>query len=287
MEIKSKIADLVRSKKTQLPTLPVVVDNILKLANDDTTSINDLAEFIGKDQAISNKILKIANSAYYGFVNDVDSINRAIIIIGLNEVIGVTIGMSVFKTFSQDGGENVLDMQSLWVHSIGCALTSKELAKKARLTDAEEIFLNGLLHDTGKVIFAVYFPEEYRAVLDEALKSQRPLHLVEREKLGLDHAALSGLLMERWHFPENILLPSRYHHNVAKCPKPYQNRTVMVQLANYLCQKASIGHSGNPVNSKVEKLSQEIGISLKDVEIVYQDLKNRRSEIEEFLKVIN
>ena len=105
--------------------------------------------------------------------------------------------------------------------------------------------------------------------------------------LGLDHAALSGLLMERWHFPESILLPSRHHHNVAMCPNPYQNRTVMVQLANYLCQKASIGHSGNPVNSKVEKLSQKIGISLKDVEIVFKNLKKQRSEIEEFVKVIN
>jgi len=287
MEINSKIADLVRSKKTQLPTLPVVVDNILKLANNDNTSIKDLAEFIGKDQAISNKILKIANSAYYGFVNNVDTVNRAIIIIGLNEVIGVTIGMSVFKTFSKNGGDNVLDMQALWVHSIACALTAKELAKKAKMVEAEEIFLNGLLHDTGKVIFAVYFPEEYRSVLDNAVQSQKPLHIAEREKLGLDHATLSGLLMERWHFPESLLLPSRFHHNVAKCPNSYQTRAMMVQLANFLCQKASIGHSGNPVNSKVEKMSQKMGISLKDVETVFKDLKKKRAEIEEFVKVIN
>jgi HD-like signal output (HDOD) protein len=285
MEINEKITDLVRSKRTELPTLPVVVENILSAAREERASAKDLADFIGKDQAISNKILRLANSAYYGLMKKVDSISRAITIIGFNEVIGLTIGMSVFSAFRQKDLHGIFGMRDLWLHSIGCASAAKEVAKKTGSSVAEQIFLSGLLHDMGKVIFAAYFPKEYRTVLKDAKKSETLLYHKEKEILGIDHAMLSGLLMENWHFPDSLLLPSRFHHNSVECPLTYRHHAMIVELADFLCQKAQIGHSGNPVIPKSERISGNLGISLRDMEMIVSELNEQRSKIEDFLEL--
>lgn len=287
MELNRKIIDLVRSRKTQLPTLPVIVEKILRLAGDDRTSATDLAEFISKDQAIANKILKLSNSAYYGLMKEVETISRAITIIGFNEVVGLTIGMSVFSTFRKEDLQGLIDMRDLWLHSIGCALAAKEIAKKAGCNEPEQVFLNGLLHDMGKVILAVYFPEDYRPVLEDSKTSKIPLHRKEKEWLGVDHAKLSGLLMENWHFPDAILMPCRFHHDPVQCPKNNRQNAVIVELANFMCKSAGIGNSGNLAISKPEGFSRTLGISVKDADAIGENLKEQRPQIEEFLEIIS
>jgi len=130
MDINKKITDIIRDKSTQLPTLPLIIENILKIAGDDKTSSEDLAGFISKDQAMVNKILKIANSAYFGLSKKVRSLSHAITIIGFNEVTNLTIGLNVFSIFQKIGVRGILNMNDLWLHSIGCALISKKIAKK-------------------------------------------------------------------------------------------------------------------------------------------------------------
>ena len=285
MEINQKITDLVRNKRTELPTLPVIVENILSAARDESSSSKDLAHFIDNDQAIANKVLRLANSAYYGLMKKVTSISHAITVIGFNEIIGLTIGMSVFSTFHQKDLHGIFDMRDLWLHSISCALAAKEVAKKIDSRLEEQVFLNGLLHDMGKVILAVYFPKEYRAVLEDAKKSKALLYYKEKEILGIDHATLSGLLMESWHFPDSLILSSRFHHNSVECPVTYQHYAMIIELADFLCQKAQIGHSGNPAIPKSERISGKLGISLRDMEMIVSELNDQRTKIEEFLEL--
>ncbi|MBE9547236.1 MAG: HDOD domain-containing protein [Proteobacteria bacterium] len=286
MEIHQKITDLIRSKRTQLPTLPVIVTNILKVAGDESASAKDLVDIISKDKAISNKILRLANSAYYGFSKNVDSIFQATVIIGFDEIIGLTIGMSVFSTLHEKGPHSILDMQDLWMHAIGCGSVAKKIVKKTVPGAAEQIFMAGLLHDIGKVIFTIYFPEEYRTVLEDAKESQTPLHHKEKETFGLDHAMLAGLLMESWKFPDDLLLPSSFHHNSAACPPNYQHHAMIIELANSLCQRAGIGYSGNPVIARTENISHKLGLTDQDVKTIVKELKEQRSEIEEFFELI-
>jgi len=287
MEIKEKITEKVRNKKTQLPTLPVIVNNIMSAARDDRTSAKDLADFIVRDQAISNKILRLSNSAYYGMMKEVDSIPRAITIIGFNEVISLTIGMSVISAFHQKDLNEIFDIRDLWLHSIGCATAAKAIAKKTKGSGmAEQLFLNGILHDLGKVILAEYFPNEYRTVLEDAKESQMPLYRKEKQALGIDHATLSGLLMERWNFPENLILPPRFHHNSLECPHTYRDHAMIVEFADFLCQKADIGNGGNPVVQELKTVRQKLGIELRDMEAIIEGLKEQRSKIEEFLELV-
>jgi HD-like signal output (HDOD) protein len=286
MDIQKKIADVIRDKKTQLPTLPVMVDNILSAARDERTSAQHLAGFIIKDQAISNKILKLANSAYYGLAREVDSISRAITVIGFNEIIGLTIGMNVVSTLSQDGAHKIFDMRDLWLHSIACATGARQLAKRLKINRAEQVFLNGLLHDTGKIIFGTYFSKEYRPVVESARGSQTALHVKEKQLLGIDHGVLSGMLMENWHFPDSLLLPCRFHHDSLACPDDYREQAMIVEFADFLCQRAQIGFSGNPAIHDPESVGQELGLTPEDIEELVQGFEEERPQIEEFLELI-
>lgn len=287
MEIKNKVIGVIRDKRTQLPTLPVVIEKILGAAGDDRTSAKDLAGFISKDQAISSKILRLANSAYYGLMREVDSIPRAITIIGFNEIVGLIIGMNVFSSFRQKSLHEIFTMRDLWLHSIGCASIAKEIAQKAGENETERVFMIGLLHDMGQVILAEYFPEDYKPVLEEAMESEVLLYRKENEILGIDHASLSGILMERWHFPDHFVLPSRFHHNSLECPLDYQRHAMVVELADSLCHKAQIGHSGNWVVPELEGFEERLGIEPDDMEAIIEEMEEQRAKIEQFFMMVN
>lgn len=284
--IKEKITDLVRNKKTQLPTLPVIVNKILGVAADEKTSTKDLAGFISNDQALANKILRLSNSAYYGQMKQIDSIKRAVTVIGFNEVVGLTIGMNVFSTFKENPVHEIFDIRNLWIHSVGCATAAKEIGMQTGSKAAEKLFLNGLLHDMGKVIFAIYFPKEYRAVLEQTNKSETFLFLKEKKMLGIDHAALSGLLMERWRFPDSIIFPCRFHHDPTRCTQDYKRHAVILGLADYLCYRADIGNGGNPRPYIPATSIQELGFSKKDLKKLIGVLKEKRASIQEFFELI-
>ena len=141
MSIKEKITDLVRDRKTQIPTLPVVLNNIIRVASSEMASASDLADFIGRDQAMANKVLRLANSAYYRSSRQVDSITRAIVVIGFNEIVSLTIGMGVFSALSKSNLHGLLDMNELWLHAIGCSFAAKGLVRRSfsRMQACEEL----------------------------------------------------------------------------------------------------------------------------------------------------
>ncbi len=287
MEEKKKILDIIRDRQTQLPTLPVVAGNVLRITSDDKTSVRDLSEFIRQDQAISNKLLKLANSAYYGLIKKVDNIPRALTVIGFSDVTSLAIGMSVFSSLKLKKTEKVLKMRNLWLHSIGCATAAQELTKITGSNNSDQIFLNGLLHDMGKVIFAIYFPEDYMSILLDAEKNNQPLHMVEEESFGIDHARMAGYLMEQWNFPDTIAMPSRFHHKPAKCPKEYMHEAMIIQLADFICHKTKIGTSGTPILEDIKATAGNLGLTAGDLKKVALELKKQRPKIEEFLKAIS
>jgi len=299
MGIKERIIDLVRDKRTQLPTLPVILTNILKVASDENASAADLAAFIGKDQAMANKVLRLANSAYYGLARKVDSIHRAISVIGFNEIVGVAVGMGVYRALHLKRSDGLLNMSDLWLHSIGCSFAAKDILAALPATlqsgnnsapikkpKGDEIFLSGLLHDIGKVLFVIYFPEPYRMVLSEAIKQKKSLHQKESELLGVNHAQMAGLIMQRWNFPETLMLPSLYHHQPSACPQPYHLLAMVVQLADFVCHKAEVGNSGNPLVTHPDQACSALGYTEPDVDQLVGRLQKQRPAIEQFLTAI-
>ncbi|MBU0731219.1 MAG: HDOD domain-containing protein [Proteobacteria bacterium] len=277
------ILDLIKSKQKQLPTLPVVAHNILKVANDENSSSKDLAEIIQNDPAITNKILRLANSALYGQAKQVDTITRAITVVGFNEVTSLTLGMGVFSSFDLKDVEKILKMKNLWLHSICCAFAAVEIARLARLGASEHLFLNGLMHDIGKIVFAIYMPQEYAKALQSAIDQGKPLYAVEEEHFGIDHAALAGHLMTEWNFPDNLLLPCRYHHVPSKCSAEFKIEAMVVMLANFFCHKIGVGLSGSPAVDNVKIIAKDMGLSFTDLKNASATLRKNKGKIEEFL----
>lgn len=273
------------SADTELPTLSVIVDNILAAASDESTSIKTLGDIISNDQGITNRLLRLANATYYGQRNKVDTIQRAIAVIGFDEIIGITLGMSVLSSFAEKKDGLTLDLKALWIHSIGCATAAKEIAQKSHPDIAKKIFIPGLLHDMGKVIFSMYFRTEYKEVWESAIENKIPLYRMELDLLDLDHAMLSGLLMKRWRFPDTILMPCRFHHNPEACPANYKTLALIINIANYVTHKSSIGYSGNPVPVGAKNAVEEIGISTPALRLIVDKLSKQEKQIKEFFKI--
>jgi len=284
MEIKERILEMVQKRESDLPTLPAVVDNLIRAASDDNTTTEDLSKIISYDLGMTNKLLKLANSVYYAQKNKAETIKRAISVIGFDEIIGIALGMKILSSVSETSGLS-LDMKALWIHGIGVATASKQLAKQTNPGIAGKIFVPALLHDMGKVIFAVYFKKEYNEVRQYALENRRPLYYSENSLLKLDHAALSALLMTRWNFPASIILPCRFHHAPESAPVQYRHHALIINLADYLTQKAELGHSGNPVPVTIKNAPQKIGINESAMMQIIESLKAQEPKIKEFFKI--
>jgi HD-like signal output (HDOD) protein len=284
MDIKAEILKMVQKKESDLPTLPVVVDRIISVASDPNTTTEELADVISYDQGMTNRLLKLANSIYYAQKTKVETIKRSITVIGFDEIIGIALGMSILSSFSDKSGMS-LDMKALWIHGIGVATVSKELAKRTNPSIASKIFIPALLHDMGKVIFSVYFKDEYRNVRQLAMEKKRPLYFAENAVLKIDHAMLSALLMKRWNFPQSIMLPCRFHHSPESAPIKFKHESMIINLADYLTQKAGIGHSGNPVPVTVKNSPKKIGVNRSILKLVIEQLRKKENEIKEFFNI--
>jgi len=284
MDIKAEILKMVQKKDSDIPTLPVVINRIVSVASDEKTTTEDLAEVISYDQGMTNKLLKLANSIYYAQKTKVDTIKRSITVIGFDEIIGIALGMGILSSFSDKSGLS-LDMKALWIHGIGVATAAKDLAKRTNPGIANKIFIPALLHDMGKVLFSIYFKEEYKKVRQLAMESRKPLYFAENALFKLDHAILSALLMKRWNFPQSILFPCRFHHNPESAPIKFRHHSLIINLADYLTQKAGIGHSGNPVPVTVKNVSKKIGINPSVLTLVVDQLKRKETEINEFFTI--
>lgn len=195
-----------------IPTLPMVAMNVNRLLEDYDTSISDLATTIEKDQAIVAKILKLVNSSFYGFRSCIDSIARAVVVLGFDTVRNAVLAVSVMDAFTGARGAATIDLVEFWRHSVAVAVTSRHLGMLSCLESPGRCFVGGLLHDMGKVVMAQHCPVEFAQIL--ALTADGELSFVhaEQEVLPVDHARVGGYLAEKWLLPESLRQVIRFHH---------------------------------------------------------------------------
>lgn len=209
-----------------LPTLPVIAGQIMECMNDPNSSIQDVADVVVKDQSMSAKILKLVNSAFYGFPKRIGTISHAISILGFETVRGLVLGVSVLDTFRI----KEFDLLEFWEHSIRTASCMSYLAERLNYPRRDEAFTVGLMHDVGKLVFMLKAPEQYHKVLDGE-GSQIEL---EMQIFGVHHAQIGAQVAQAWNFPENYVLGIEYHHELPEMP--FQNPSLrnLVYYANLL-----------------------------------------------------
>lgn len=234
-------AELIQ-ESLELASLPAVVMRAIELLNNDRTSSSEIGDIIGKDPALSARLLKIVNSAYYGFPTRIDTISRAITIVGTQELTDLILGASAINTFARIPNR-LIDMAQFWEHSLYTGVICRILARQLHSTAAERCFIIGLLHDIGSLLLYRYRPDAASRCLAMALDSNTPLTDAEQSVLGFDHAGLGADLMYAWQLPAPFIEATRFHHTPLSALH-YRLETAIVHLADTITSDARNTASG-------------------------------------------
>lgn len=219
-----------------LPTLPTVVARIVQLVDNPRTNAATLARLISSDPALTARMLKMANSAYYGFPRRIGTINLAIVVLGFNTVRDLAVSASLVERVSLTHEGNDL-LGDFWEHSVSTAVASRMLQRSAHGSTVGEAFVAGLLHDIGRLVVARYLPEEYLRVQEELDKDEQPIWTIEQELLGMDHGGIGGALCKHWNLPEGICDAITWHHLPMDGPER-DPLTCILHVAEYMAHRS-------------------------------------------------
>jgi len=281
-----KAKQLIFENIKNLPTLPDIVQKLITLIQDERTSANDLSKLISYDQAISLRLLKVANSAYYGFLKEVATIQHAIVILGFEEVkrLSLAIGMANFMKGIND--DSFLLMQGLWKHSVGCSLATQIISKKIDV-HSEITPTSSLLHDIGKLVLDNVFSEEYTSVIEKVKTESSTTLDAENEIFGFDHATVGLWLCTKWKLPSALIFPIAYHHNVEKSDLDNMLNVSIVHLADIICHKAGIGNYGDSTVPPLNELAKEtLQITTEDIDTMGENLLSEEEKVQAFISAI-
>lgn len=226
-----KIQERFLEKIKELPTLPTVVAQIMVTLDKPTSSARDLERLIANDQAIAARLLKLANSAFYGLPGKVNSLSRAITLLGFNTVRSLVLTIGVVSKFRGRSGNPYFDRGKFWEHSLSVAVTSKLLAMTDPSLNADELHVAGLLHDMGKLAFDIAMTQEFHRAMALAKQSQMDCREAERTSLGISHDEAGALLGAKWQFPAFIKEAIAFHHEPEKA-RQFPAIVQCVSLAN-------------------------------------------------------
>ncbi|NOX75469.1 MAG: HDOD domain-containing protein [Gammaproteobacteria bacterium] len=224
----------------QLPSLSVVVTQLLELLGHDDLTMTQLMTLVGKDQALAARILRIANSPFYGLSRRVGSLQDAGTLLGIHTLGNIVTAAGVMGHFPPGGGDG-FDRLSFWQHAIGVGTCARVLARHGGL-DAEMGFTAGLLHDMGKLVLASYFTSDFAAVLTWRDEHDCLLRDAEQAVLGLDHTELGARVARHWRLPLPVVNAIAYHHSLPEVATPLSE---LVHVADILARGLDIGHGGD------------------------------------------
>ncbi|MCU0412627.1 MAG: HDOD domain-containing protein [Bacteroidetes bacterium] len=209
-QIKEKIKSII-----QLPALPAVAMEVVELVDNPKTSASKLGKVISSDQALTAKVLKIANSPFYGFPKKISTIDFAIIVLGFDALKEIVISISLVSSL-QKKSDNFFDAKTFWDHSISTGVVARRLARDLGYRISGEVFVGGLLHDMGVSVLHRYFNSEFSRIIE--ITRETDLNILEAEEsvMGVTHGEVGGWLAERWNLPEHLAEAIAFHHVPAK-----------------------------------------------------------------------
>jgi len=223
-----------------LPPMPVVAMKVIQLIESGKADAAEIARAISSDPAVSARLLKIANSTFYGCQRKIQTLADAVVILGHNTLKGLAVAASVKEIYKPAG----LTENMLWEHSFGSAVAARIIAAHSRQVSADEAFLAGLFHDIGKIIMNLRERDKFRLVIERCYNEMHPFEEIEQTVFPYTHAELGGLVLQKWNLPETLITAVLLHHTFA-FPDPdeinQRNLTAVAALADLICIKLGIG----------------------------------------------
>jgi len=247
-------------KVGQIATLPEVIAKIIKVVENPQSSAKELHDIIRHDLALSAKILKVVNSAFYGLPRRIGSIDRAIVLLGLSTVKNIAIATSITKMFKGSNASARALARDLWRHSLACGVFCKMIAQTRGIENCDEVFVAGLMHDIGIIVEMQVFPLRLANVIDRSQQENIPLWEAEHAEFGADHQAFGMALANKWKFPHLFQLATGYHHDPAKSSDNHREVVGAIHLADVLANAKGVGFQVHGVIECEDDILELLGL---------------------------
>lgn len=272
---------LVESTRT-VYSLPFFYERLNETISHPRSSITDISKIINEDQGLTARILRLANSPMFGYYSKVDSITKAVTIIGTQQLRDLALASSVIGVFKGIPKE-IINMALFWRHSIACGIVARSLAVCLRENNVERLFVAGILHDVGQLIMCTGVPATARELMVASRTKRESYVVTERVELGFDHADLGGALLANWKIPPNIAEPVGFHHAPQQSAS-YPLEAAIVHVADIICQALEFGATGEWCVSKLEERAWErLGLPVSMLATI---LKQAEPQIEESFSIL-
>jgi HD-like signal output (HDOD) protein len=269
---------------SHIATLPEITLKIIELVENPRSTAQDLNKLISNDPALVARILKVVNSAFYGLPGQIGSINRAIVLLGLNAVKNIVIAASLAKLFRGGRVSPHFSAKDLWTHSIAVGVFSKMIVVKINNTLPDEAFLAGLIHDMGILVELQAFREPLVEIAEKSANSTERYTDIETQIIGVDHQMLGAGLTTKWKFPRSFQYVTGHHHNPMALAPECRWLTSVIHVADHLVCREGLGYSLTCKNDPIDPaVLEEVGLPTEALEELVKALPEAMKETEALL----
>jgi len=271
-----------------LPTLSPVAERLIRMTLDEESSFQDVARIIEMDQALTARVLKVANSAFYGMSRKIATVKEALFILGFDAVKSIVLSISVIDLFRKGKERNRFNVEKFWLHCLACAICAKSIALKEKHSNPEEAFVAGLLHDIGKLVLFKLDEDFDRAV---KLAEEKDITIIEaeREVFDIDHTIVGKWIVERWQFSPKIKEAIWLHHYpMYELAEESESSLLasIVHVSDTLCRKLNIGFGGDYKHRCLSgEILKKLGITEDDVQMISENLPDQISDMASMLGI--
>jgi HD-like signal output (HDOD) protein len=278
--IKQRI-DAIISNIDQLPPLPEVASKVINMVSNPDVSFKQVAQEIVKNQAMTANILKLCNSAFFSKGNEITSIDRAIVTLGLKEIKDIVLLVAAKPVLDKPVAGYDLGQGDLWKQGLAVATMSRDIALQRKRKDlADVVFTGGIIHNVGKVVVATYVQQTFKQILDMVQEQNIPFHIAEKEIMGYNHQEVGEKILEKWNFPPVLRSIVRFYQEPENAPADHRMEVSIVHVANAICLMGGIGIGNDGLFHEMkESAINKTGLTAPDLEALY-------SRVPELLKKI-
>jgi putative nucleotidyltransferase with HDIG domain len=275
------------SRIDELPTLPVVVPRVLRLMDDEMTGASTVADVVSRDPALTAKILKVANSAYYGFAQRIGSLDQAVPLLGFRMVRSLALSIGVIHALPSAHASGRDAQAGIWIHSLAVATAMERIGTRLRTSGRRDHpFVLGLLHDVGRIVLSEYFPDLFEQTARLAADSpETGLAQAERAVIGVDHGEVGAMLLGRWRFPDSIRNVIEVHHHGDTSGAVDPMDLALLRVADAVTQQLGMGEGPAAGAPEIRTGDREtLALGNADLDDVQSHLNGARQGIEDFFR---
>lgn len=255
-----------------LPALPVVATQVIRLTLDSDAGAQEIAQLLGQDPSLAARVLKLANSAFYGLNRQVGSLKDAVVILGMRTVREIATVAGALPWLKKPVTGYALEPGALLSHSTGLAVGAQNVARIARLKGSDQVYVSGLLSDIGKLVLSRSLDGRMGEMLKLGLEAGMSFDEVERQVVGFDHCQVAEHLTRSWSLPESTVQAVRWHHDPGQCPEEFRQMADCIHLADYLSMVCGFGLGGDGLSYKFDESSlMRLGISPDTIDSVIDE----------------